>query len=85
LAIVRKRRAQPIGWVASPTAQALTGLTRKLPHYGKYSYLAFAGEEPTNRLEGRWPVQDSILRVWLSDRRPDLVPPARSPLTAVID
>ncbi|MFQ5560444.1 MAG: M20/M25/M40 family metallo-hydrolase, partial [Nitrospinota bacterium] len=40
---------------------ALPGLGRKLPHYGKYSYLVFEGDEPTNIHKGRWPVINSPL------------------------
>lgn len=40
---------------------AIAGLVRKLPHYGKYSYLAFNGEEPTNIAKGQWPVLNSPL------------------------
>jgi hypothetical protein len=36
-------------------------LVRKLPHYGKYSYLAFAGDEPSNIAKGEWPVNNSPL------------------------
>ncbi|KPK40233.1 MAG: hypothetical protein AMJ69_03210, partial [Gammaproteobacteria bacterium SG8_47] len=35
-----------IAWLASDSPAALPGLARKLPHYGKYSYLAFSGDEP---------------------------------------
>ena len=35
---------------------AVQGLVRKLPHYGKYSYLVFKGSEPVNILKGTWPV-----------------------------
>jgi hypothetical protein len=86
LALVDRRGGQPVGWVASADPAALPGLARKLPHYGKYSYLAFDGKAPTNRLKGRWPVQDSDLMTWLDARRPQLpgLPP-HSPLTAVID
>jgi aminopeptidase N len=42
-------------------ADAISGLVRKLPHYGKYSYLAFEGEEPTNVVKGQWDVLDSPL------------------------
>jgi len=34
-----------VGWVTVDPAAAREGLARKLPHYGKYSWLAFAGEE----------------------------------------
>jgi len=41
--------------------KAIDGLLRKLPHYGKYSYLAFNGDEPTNNAKGQWPVLNSPL------------------------
>ncbi len=41
--------------------QAIEGLVRKLPHYGKYSYLAFEGDEPVNIAKGQWPVVNSPL------------------------
>ena len=41
--------------------EAIPGLIRKLPHYGKYSYLAFEGDEPTNIAKGQWPVINSPL------------------------
>lgn len=40
---------------------AVEGLNRKLPHYGKYSYLAFSGSEPTNIDKGQWSVNNSPL------------------------
>lgn len=85
LALAHEQDDQPIGWIASPDAKALPGLARKLPHYGKYSYLTFAGEAPSNRLKGHWAVQDSRLMVWLTDRRPTLTSPLPKPLTAVLD
>jgi hypothetical protein len=41
--------------------EAVAGLGRKLPHYGKYSYLAFEGTEPTNVVKGQWPAVNSPL------------------------
>jgi hypothetical protein len=41
--------------------QAIAGLIRKLPHYGKYSYLAFNDAEPTNIAKGQWPIMKSPL------------------------
>lgn len=49
----------PRALITAHLASALPGLGRKIPHYHKYSYLAFEGEEPANRLKGRWPVTDS--------------------------
>ncbi len=40
---------------------AVAGLNRKLPHYGKYSYLAFSGSESTNIDKGQWSVNNSPL------------------------
>jgi len=53
----------PIAFAGLDLPDAATGLGRKLPHYGKYSYLAFRGDEPANVLKGRWPVLDSPLSV----------------------
>jgi len=48
-------------WVTAHDADAVAGLARKLPHYGKYSYLAFTGKEPTNVAKGQWPTVNSPL------------------------
>lgn len=57
------RSPHAIAWVATRQAAAVSGLARKLPHYGKYSYLIFKGEEPTNIVKGQWPVLESPLSV----------------------
>ncbi len=54
-------------WVAADPVEAVPGLTRKLPHYSKYGYLAFEGDEPTNVMKGLWEAQGSPLTVNLSD------------------
>ena len=54
---------QVIGWIVADPIDALPGLGRKLPHYGKYSYLGFEGAEPANVLSGEWRQVDSPLRV----------------------
>ena len=40
---------------------AVAGLSRKLLHYGKYSYLAFEGDEPSNIAKGQWESVNSPL------------------------
>lgn len=50
------------GWISVDVPAAFAGVARKLPHYGKYSYLVFEGEEPTNTIKGQWVVEDSPLR-----------------------
>ncbi len=57
-----------VGWIVADPAAALPGLGRKLPHYGKYSYLGFQGDEPANIIKGQWQQSDSPLRV---DLRPE--------------
>jgi hypothetical protein len=68
---------------------SIPGLARKLPHYHKYSYLAFEGDEPVNTLKGRWPVVASPMTVYLPGadgvaRRVGMAAvPAREPLAAL--
>jgi Peptidase family M28/PDZ domain/Peptidase family M1 domain len=59
-------------WVASDLPDAIAELARKLPHYRKYSYLGFDGDELTNVLKGQWPVTTSPLsrRVTQKDNVP---------------
>jgi len=54
---------QAVGWLLVQPESAFPGLGRKLPHYGKYSYLAFEGAEPTNVVKGQWPAADSPLAI----------------------
>ena len=46
-------------FISIDNENAIAGLVRKLPHYGKYSYLAFNGDEPVNIAKGQWPVLNS--------------------------
>ena len=48
-----------MAFIALDNEKAIPGLVRKLPHYGKYSYLAFEGDEPVNVAKGQWPVLNS--------------------------
>ncbi len=71
LVVTARHPADPsraLGWIVADPLEALPGLARKLPHYGKYSYLGFAGGEPTNMLKGQWSGADSPLTV---DLRPE--------------
>ena len=69
-----------VGWVTSPVSDAIPGLGRKLPHYGKYSYLAFRGVEPTNFIKGQWPATGSALSMSVQDSPLSLPVPERTPL-----
>src|SRR5260221_982112 len=48
-------------YVSASSDAAADALARKLPHYGKYSWLVFAGDEATNEATGEWPVGDTPL------------------------
>jgi aminopeptidase N len=56
-------------WLHMEVPEAADGLSRKLPHYGKYSYLVFDGTEPANIVKGQWPVINSPLVMPLKDDR----------------
>jgi hypothetical protein len=61
-------RDMALSFIATDAPAALPGLAQKLPHYHKYSYLAFEGNEPANVAKGRWPVVDSPLTIFLPGR-----------------
>ena len=52
-----------VGLLLADSAAALPALGRKLPHYGKYSYLGFEGNDATNVAKGQWQESDSPLDV----------------------
>ncbi len=77
-----------VGWLVVTPPEAFAGIARKLPHYGKYSYLGFVGEEPTNVVKGQWPATDSPLRVDLRpayERGEALPPPELEARTALAE
>ncbi len=55
--------AHALAWLAADNVAAMPGLGRKLPHYNKYSYLAFTGDEPANVFKGQWPVVNSPMSI----------------------
>ena len=68
-----------LAYISADQVAAVSGLARKLPHYGKYSYLGFDGDAPTNMAKGQWPIVNSPLssqivksdfKVSLAERKP---------------
>ena len=55
-------------WIASDNPKAIAELTNKLPHYRKYSYLVFKGDELTNIDKGQWPITQSPLSQWIKQK-----------------
>ena len=70
---------QVVVLMSTDNAAALPGLGRKLPHYGKYSYLGFEGEEPTNILKGQWVETQTPLSVLLSPDKMDEIQQIKTP------
>ncbi len=69
--LVGRHPADPelaVGLIHVDNMAAIPGMIEKLPHYGRYSYLSFHGEEPTNDVSGIWTSPDSPMQ-WL---RPEL-------------
>jgi hypothetical protein len=62
----RGQNQKTSAWLGAQSPAAVSALTRKLPHYGKYSYLAFSGERASNTLKGQWEVAHSPLKISLS-------------------
>jgi hypothetical protein len=83
--VARAADRRVIAWLATENPQALPGLARKLPHYSRYSYLAFQGDAPDNTLKGQWPVTDSPLNAALSGpQTPPIQLKPRPPLSDIL-
>jgi hypothetical protein len=76
---------QGIAWVAGNSNASITQLARKLPHYGKYSYLVFKGDKAQNVLKGEWPVTQSPLQLNFSKNRMLHEMPEPGPLITMPD
>jgi hypothetical protein len=76
--------AQNIGFIGCDNTSAFAGLARKIPHYGKYGFLAFAGDEPVNVRKDEWPVRSSPMTIVFDPRSAQFPPPLpqRSSLAA---
>ena len=75
-----------LGFIDIDQPAAVEGMIEKLPHYGKYSYLSFQGDAPTNDVKGVWQSSASPLR-WVNpelDSAPTLAAlPAVAPLATL--
>lgn len=66
--------------IAVNMVESVAGLGRKLPHYHRYSYLAFKGQEPINIAKGRWPVLNSPMTLFMVPDSDETVNPAMGKL-----
>src|SRR5581483_5609011 len=67
-----------LAWLAADRAEALPGLARKLPHYGRYGYLGFEGDAPSNVEKGEWPLIHSPMIRWIPSADGTVVKAARA-------
>jgi len=71
-------------FIAIDNKESIPGLIRKLPHYGKYSYLSFEGDEPVNVAKGQWPVLNSpLVKVFESSAQSIKMTEKREPLATI--
>ncbi len=61
------RPREVLAWLAADRPGPVEGLARKLPHYHKYSWVVFEGDEPAVVAKGRWPVASSPLTAQLGE------------------
>lgn len=66
-----------VGFVGTNVKEAIPGLTRLLPHYGKYSYLGFKGGRPDNFLKGNFKASGSPLHYTFPDNKMKVSPEVR--------
>lgn len=57
--------ALAVAWISASPGTDLDGLARRLPHFSRYSWLAFADQDGSLAGQGEWPVTDSPLNVAL--------------------
>ncbi|TVT63442.1 M1 family metallopeptidase [Sedimenticola selenatireducens] len=74
---------QTLGYIHSDSIEAIGGLAKKLPHYGRYSYALFNGNQPQITQRGEWEVGDSALSQRIQKNYPGPMGQIRdhSPLT----
>jgi aminopeptidase N len=69
------------GFLGASDPASVAGLSRKLPHYGKYGIVAFRGRGPKRFFEAQWPVTGSPLTRALAADAGPLTPPPEPVLT----
>ena len=63
-------------WVIPESSKAVSGLIRKLPHYGKFGYMVFEGEKSQNRAKGTWPAnRNRLTKIFQAGLYPLPTPP----------
>jgi hypothetical protein len=68
LALTLNAGEQQIILLDAGSGQGLNSLARKLPHYGKYSYVLFNSASGDNVAKGQWEVKDSPLSIHFEEK-----------------
>ncbi|UJP05873.1 MAG: M20/M25/M40 family metallo-hydrolase [Nitrosomonas sp.] len=55
-------------WIAADNPKAIAELANKLPHYRKYSYLVFKGDDLINIDKGQWSILQSPMTQWIEQK-----------------
>ena len=66
-----KNDKQTVGFIGANNNNAITALSRKLLHYGKYGYLGFEGEKAKNVLKGSLPALNSPMN-FIIDKKAEI-------------
>ena len=66
-----------MGFIGTNVPDAIPGLTRLLPHYGKYSYLGFEGKRPDNFLKGNFKASGSPMYFTFPGNKKSILPGVR--------
>lgn len=83
LIVVRRKFGRPVGFASVPAGGDALALMKRVQHYGRYSYLAFAAGDRIAGIRGQWPVaEDSPLSVRFKANAKALRLPARKSLVA---
>ena len=77
--VVTRRATVPLGLLVLGDAKRAASLARRLPHYGKYSYL-LCDAEGKNRAKGQWPAGGGALEAVLDPSAPAMTVPDHPPL-----
>ncbi len=81
LILVRRQAGRPVGFASVPPGGDALALMKRVQHYGRYSYLAFAAGDRIAGVRGQWPVaDDSPLSKSFTQNARALILPARQSL-----
>ena len=77
-------KAYSLLWLAADKVDTINALARKLPHYGSYSYLVFDEDKVSNLDKGKWLLEHTPMKFYLTAAKGHYAPiPQRPPLAVI--